>query len=186
MNNGPAFEDVLAAARAGAPWAYRRLYEWLAGPVAGFLRAQGVAEPEDVASEVFLSVFAGLGSFHGSESQLRSWVFTIAYRRMTDARRATARELATAGIEACSGNGDRPVASAEDHALEAMGTDRVGRILSGLPSDQRAVLALRVIADLTVEQVAASLGKKPGAVKALQRRALAGLRRRLVEEGVPL
>ena len=186
MNIGPIFDAVLAAAQAGAPWAQHRLYEWLAGPVAGFLRAQGVAEPEDVTSEVFLSVFAGVGSFRGSESQFRSWVFTIAYRRMIDARRARARVPATTALEASSANGDGPAPSAEDEALQSMGTDRVERILRGLPSDQRDVLALRVIADLTVDQVAAALGKKPGAVKALQRRALAGLRRRLVAEGVPL
>ncbi len=180
MSFGPAFDAVLAAAQADAPWAFRRLYEWLAGPVGGFLRAQGVDDPEDVASEVFLSVFAGLTSFRGDESQFRSWVFTIAYRRVVDARRARPR-YEVAGL-----NGHRPMASAEEHALQALGTERVQQVLSQLGPDQRDVLALRLIADLTVEQVAAALGKSPGAVKALQRRALVALRRSLVEEGVPL
>ncbi len=185
MSFGPAFDAVLAAAQADAPWAFRRLYEWLAGAVAGFLRAQGLDDPEDVASEVFLSVFAGLSSFRGNESQFRSWVFTIAYRRVVDARRARPR-YAVAALDGGRANGHRPVASAEEHALQALGTERVQQVLSQLAPDQRDVLALRVIADLTVDEVAAALGKSPGAVKALQRRALVALRRSLVEEGVPL
>ncbi len=185
MNFGPTFDDVLAAAQANAPWAFRRLYEWLAGPVAGFLRAQGVEEPDDVASEVFLSVFAGLGSFSGTEPQFRSWVFTIAYRRMADARRSRPRVVVVGGLEAGSRDGARPAASAEESALQALGTERVEAMLAQLPPDQRDVLALRAIADLTVEQVAAALGKRPGAVKALQRRGLAALRRKLADQAYP-
>ena len=48
-----------------------------------------------------------------------------------------------------------------------------------LPDDQRSVLLLRVLADLTVEQVAAVMGRSVGSVKALQRRGLRTLRDRL-------
>jgi RNA polymerase sigma-70 factor (ECF subfamily) len=48
------------------------------------------------------------------------------------------------------------------------------------------VLLLRVVADLTAEEVARVTGKSVGAVKALQRRALHSLRRKLNREGVPL
>ena len=46
------------------------------------------------------------------------------------------------------------------------------------------MIALRVIGDLSAEQAAAALGKQPGAVKTLQRRALASLRRQLSAQGV--
>ena len=48
---------------------------------------------------------------------------------------------------------------------------------AGLVPDQRDVLLLRVVADLTVEQIAVALNKTPGAVKQLQRRGLEALRR---------
>ena len=48
------------------------------------------------------------------------------------------------------------------------------------------MVLLRVIADLTVEQVARVIGKRPGAVKALQRRGLAALAAELSKEGVTL
>ena len=55
-----------------------------------------------------------------------------------------------------------------------------------LSDDQREVLILRIVGDLTVEQVSLIVDKSIGAVKALQRRALTSLRRRVEREGVPL
>ena len=54
------------------------------------------------------------------------------------------------------------------------------------PTDQCSVLLLRILADLTVEQVAQVLDRSVGAVKALQRRGLAAVRRELAKEGVTL
>src|SRR5919202_1040425 len=81
---GQAFDEVLAAAQQGAGWACTRLYEALAPAVFGFLRSQGARDPADLTSEVFLAVFSRCSSFSGTESQFRSWVFTIAHHRLID------------------------------------------------------------------------------------------------------
>jgi RNA polymerase sigma-70 factor (ECF subfamily) len=67
----------------------------------------------------------------------------------------------------------------EDDALTRLGADTVHRLCGELPTDQRSVLLLRILADLTVEQVAEVLGKTVPSVKALQRRGLRALRDRL-------
>lgn len=182
---GQQFDAVLTAARAGAGWAAERLWRSLAPPVAGYLRVQGAAEPDDLTSDVFVAVFRGLGSFSGDEEQFRSWVFTIAYRRLVDERRRAGRRPQPASLAADSPDGPA-AASAEHEALQRLGAERVRRICDQLVPDQRDVLVLRLVAGLTVEQVAAAVGKSPGAVKALQRRALAAVRRMLDREGVPL
>ena len=87
------FDAVLDAARSGAPWAFERLYADLAPVVAGYLRVQGAAEPEDLTSEVFLGVFTGLKLFSGTEQQFRSWASTIADQRLLDERRRAGRRL---------------------------------------------------------------------------------------------
>jgi RNA polymerase sigma-70 factor (ECF subfamily) len=53
-----------------------------------------------------------------------------------------------------------------------------------LTDDQRDVLALRIIANLTLEETSDVVGKGIGAVKATQRRALIALRDQLDLEGV--
>jgi RNA polymerase sigma-70 factor (ECF subfamily) len=59
-------------------------------------------------------------------------------------------------------------------------------MLARLSPDQQSVLLLRILGDLTVEQVATVIGKRPNAVKALQRRGLAALQRDLEAGRNPL
>jgi RNA polymerase sigma-70 factor (ECF subfamily) len=174
-----AFDEVLRAARAGAPWAFERLYADLAPPVAGYLRAQRAAEPEDLTSEVFLGVFRGLATFEGGEEKFRSWVFTIAHRRLQDERRRLARRPRLTPVDPELG---LPGGDAEQEALDVLGEQWVWRLSEKLSADQRTVLLLRVVADLTAEQVAGITGRSEGAVRALQRRGLEALRRMIAEE----
>ena len=57
---------------------------------------------------------------------------------------------------------------------------------AALSDEQRAVLLLRVLADMSIEDVANALGKRPGAIKALQRRGLAAVKRELARKAVTL
>jgi RNA polymerase sigma factor (sigma-70 family) len=149
--------------------------------VAGYLRGQRASEPEDITSEVFLGVFSGLSSFEGTEAQFRSWVFTIAHRRLIDDRRRVSRHPHQAPLDPDLAGGD-----VEREALASLGQEWVAQLCERLSADQRTVLLLRVVADLSSEEVARITGKTVGAVKALQRRGLAALRRKLAREGVPL
>lgn len=178
------FDPVLAAARRGSPEAFQALYTDLVRPVAAYLRGKGVPDVEDVTSEVFLAVFTGLERFTGGQTDFRSWVFTIAHRRVVDHWRRASR---TPGTDEYTAEDDsRTAPSAEDDALDELGAARVHELLGELTPDQRDVLLLRVVADLTVEQVADVVGKPVGAVKALQRRGLAALRKLVGTGGVPL
>ncbi|HEU4894314.1 MAG TPA: sigma factor-like helix-turn-helix DNA-binding protein, partial [Acidimicrobiia bacterium] len=58
------------------------------------------------------------------------------------------------------------------------------QVFGSLTDEQQQVLSLRVVADLSLEETARVMGKRVGAVKALQRRALATVRGRLSEDGV--
>ena len=163
------FENVLFAARACAEWAWQRIYEELAPPVAGYLRAHGAADAEDLTAEVFLQVVRGLDGFSGPEAAFRGWVFTIAHRRLVDELRRRSRRPETLVDEpdVTLVGGD-----VEEEAQAGLDDARVRAAIAALPDDQRAVLLLRIIGDLTIEQIAEAVGKRPGAVKALQRRAL--------------
>lgn len=182
---GEQFDGVLAAARCGTPWALERLYQLLAPAVVGYLRVQGADEPEDLTSDVFFSAFSRIESFQGDESQFRSWVFTIAHNRLVDWRRAQARRPVMVAHEpelmSDSAGGD-----VEDEAIRRLSTERVRRLCEALAPDQRDVLLLRMVAGMSLEQTADALGKTTGAVKALQHRAVAAVRRSLQREGVSL
>src|SRR5215218_9786559 len=177
MRTGLPFDDVLAAAQAGGGWAFEVLYRGLAPTVTGYLRLHGAVEPDDLASEVFLGVFTGLAGFSGDEDALRAWVFTIAHRRLVDDwRRRSRRPQLVDDDDLLAGHLGGDV---EDDVLLRVGAETVHELCGGLPADQRAVLLLRILADLTVEQVAQVLGRSEGSVKALQRRGLRTLRDRM-------
>jgi RNA polymerase sigma-70 factor (ECF subfamily) len=104
-------------------------------------------------------------------------VFTIAHHRMIDDRRRANRQPQLqddSGVEEHMGLGD-----VEDDAFAVLAHDRVRDLLTVLSPDQRDVVLLRIIADLSVEEVARMLDKREGAIKALQHRALGTLRRHL-------
>jgi len=167
------FASVLEAAQVGAEWAWSRLHADLAGPVLGYLRLRGAVEPEDLLGEVFLQVARNLDGFRGDYPAFRSWVFTVAHHRVVDERRYRTRRPVEPGEipEGALGSGD-----AETEAIEQLTTDEVIGLLSTLTPEQRDVLVLRIVGDLSVEVVAAIVGRRPGAVKALQRRGLEKLR----------
>jgi RNA polymerase sigma factor (sigma-70 family) len=174
------FDSLLGAARDGNEAAWQELYNGLAPAILGYLRANGAPEAEDVLSEVFLQVARDIATFDGEERGFRSWVFTIAHHRLVDARRHSARrpvELAPDPPEPRERADD-----AADEALARIGVKEVHRVLSTISEEQRAVLLLRVIGDMSIEDVAKAVGKRPGAVKALQRRGLAAVKRELGQE----
>src|SRR5437660_10066982 len=74
-------------------------YQQLAPAVLGYLRAQGVPEPEDVTGEVFLQVARDLHRFEGDDDAFRRWVFTIAHHRLVDERRRVARRPVVSDAE---------------------------------------------------------------------------------------
>lgn len=182
MKLGESFSDVLDAARTGAEWAWTALYRDLAPVVSGYLRAHGSREPEDLTSEVFLGIVRGLGEFEGDEASFRSWVFVIAHRRLLDERRSRSRHPVD---PAPNESLDSPIDGIEDEALQRLSTHDIRELFARLSDDQRDVLLLRIVGGLTVEDVAGVVGKRPGAVKALQRRGLAALSLIVAKEAVP-
>ena len=186
MTLGESFDQVLAAARLGEEWAWSAIYVDLAPVVRGYLRGRGAADPDDLTGEAFLGVVSALGSFEGGERQFRTWVLTIAHRRLIDARRRGSRRVDPIPLDDRVEEAEQPGGDVEREALDRLGTGAMEAALQGLSPDQQAVLLLRVVADLTVDEVAAVLDKRPGAVKALQRRGLAALERAISSGAVTL
>lgn len=177
---GEGFERVLSRARDGDELAWTALYDDLSGQLLGYLRGRGAPEPEDQLGETFLQVARDLPHFTGDEAGFRSWVFTIAHRRLLDASR-TRRRRPTAPMPP-----ERlvPVSDAlrgPEQDIEAVAARLIDRelldgLLAHLTDEQREVLLLRFAADLDTATVGEVTGRSPNAVAAITRRALAALR----------
>jgi RNA polymerase sigma-70 factor, ECF subfamily len=178
---GRSFKAVLASAVAGDERAYAELWRELNPSLVRYLRVLAADAAEDVASETWLEVVRGLDRFVGDEAGFRSWVFTIARYRALDALRRAAREPVALVQPEMLPDTEEGV-DAADAALETLSTEAALALIAGLAPDQAEVVALRVVANLDVAQVAKIVGKRPGAVRVLCHRGLRRLAVRLDRE----
>lgn len=140
--------------------------------VCGYLRIRGVEDPESVTQDVFLALYPRVGDLRGGAAGLRTLIFTIAHARAVDSHRGRVRMPVS--IEYDPARDPRLTESAEDQALDTLADGLA--LLDNLPEDYREVLALRIIAELSLESTARIMNKTPGAIKQLQRRALGRLK----------
>jgi RNA polymerase sigma-70 factor (ECF subfamily) len=145
------------------------VYRQLAPAVLGYLRGQRVPEPDDLLGEVFVQVARSLPRYRGDgDEDLRRWVFTIARNRVIDDSRRRSRRARLSALD--------PTPEAGRPAEDPFDPDLL-RAMRVLTPEQREVVALRFIADLSLEDVARITGRTTGAVKAMQARGLANLAR---------
>ena len=183
MGDGPVEIDdltrVMEAARAGDQDSWELLFRQVYPRLRAYLgRRLGSADVDDAVSETMARAVAGVDRFVLGPAGFDGWVFGIARRVAADHHRHSERlrhrpPPAAGAFEREPGEA---LLESEEHL-------RVRRAFERLSSPEREVLELRVVAGLSAEQVAAILGKRPGAIRTAQSRALAHLRRILENDG---
>lgn len=161
------FDEVLGAARQGAPWAVGWLYRRFQPRLLRMLAVIAPHQAEDIAADVWLELAGNLTRFSGDERAFRAWLATTARYQV---------------IEATRRNGRRVGRALDDDATERLAsTAFAARVVAVLPPEQADVVLLRVVEGLDVEEVAKTIGRPASAVRSLQHRAL----RRLARETKP-
>ncbi len=175
----PPFDEALAeGVRVSDPDALSALVRWLRSQVCDHHVA------EDLAEETFLDLVRARGAITGNAFQIRGWLFRAAQRNLLDHRRRLERRpeecVAQLPDRACATPGPQE----EAEAGEASAHMRAA--LAHLTGEQREVLTLRFLTDLSAPEVAQLLGMTEGGVRALQHRGLAALARVLRSGAVPI
>jgi RNA polymerase sigma-70 factor (ECF subfamily) len=126
------------------------------------------ATAEDVAQDVFVRAYRGLGGFRRASS-LKTWLFRIAIRVASDARPEVSARTTLA-----------PPLTVEPDALAALEQSEreaeLARAMARLSGKQRATLVLRVAHDLPFREIAEVMGAPLGTVKATYHQAVSRLR----------
>jgi RNA polymerase sigma-70 factor (ECF subfamily) len=180
----PDLEEALRDARRGDEWAITLLVRSIQPGLLRYLQRKAPAAAEDLASETWLAAAQQLAHFEGSFAAFRALVFTIARRRAVDHYRRLGRHLVEVPLDEvpldeAEGKG-APVLDAAEIAVERLSSrEAIDALVRALPPAQAEVVLLRVVADLSVDEVAQVLGRSPGAVRILQHRALRKLERQL-------
>jgi RNA polymerase sigma-70 factor (ECF subfamily) len=130
-------------------------------------RAGSRPEAEDITSEVFERALINLKRFEWRGVPLVGWLFRIAANALADRRRKAGRDSAEPPPDVPD---DGEWAAIERRAM-------LFQLVERLPLAQRQVIEMRFVDGRSIREIAAALARSEGAIKQLQLRALANLRK---------
>jgi RNA polymerase sigma-70 factor (ECF subfamily) len=135
---------------------FEQLYAEHAGPLLGFLiyRTGDRATAEEVLADTFERVLRSRSRFNPSRGKVKTWIYSIALNRLRDLhRRREAEERALRRSEAGAAESVADIDRFEERST-------VAEALGQLDEMEREAVSLRYGADLTVAEVAETLGVK--------------------------
>jgi RNA polymerase sigma-70 factor, ECF subfamily len=172
---------IIAQAKLGCADSIGWLYERYAPLIRRYV-ASRIGDPqlaEDICNDVFVKVIESLGRYEDRGWPFSAWLYRIAYARTMDIVRQTRRRPSVPLDEEFSGSGE----TLDDTILTKIAYSEIQELMESLTSEQRMVLRLRFGEDRSLAEVAESLGRTVGSVKALQHRGLARLAEILTDRG---
>ena len=174
-------EAAVMAARGGEEMAFALLWRENNSRLTKFVQARTYKSDLDfeaIVSEVWMHVAKDLKKFKGDYSGFTAWVYSIARNRIVDASRKRDRTI-------------RPqeeldeafwIPSSQDVEMDFEADESVKKIIAEinkLPKAQAEVLMLRVVSDLSVEEVAKIVKKNANSVRVLAHRGMVSLKEAL-------
>lgn len=173
----PAEWVLIQEAKLGDKEAFGRLYQTYVDKIYRFVFfrvGQRKEVAEDLVSDVFLKAWERLETF--KEGSFQAWLYMIARNRVIDYyRSARPRGVLDETI--------RDDANTEEEVLKGLEIEQVKDALSQLTEEQREVIVLKFIEDVSHNEIATILGKRPDAVRALSSRAIKELRLIMGQKG---
>jgi len=172
-------KDLTADAVGGQPAAIESLLRQIRPMVLRYCRARlgrisgHYQVADDVAQEVCIALLSALPRYRDMGRPFASFVFGIASHKVADAMRS-ASSLAIPTEDLPDEADDRP--GPEETAVAYLEAERVRKLLTRLPAQQRELIVLRVLAGMSAQETGNELGMTPGAVRVAQHRALTRLR----------
>ena len=171
-------QGLVQRAQRGDKEAFAQLYEVHFDKIYRYaiLRVGNKAEAEDMTQQVFVKAFESINSFRWKGIPFSAWLYRIAHNLVVDhIRREKKRPTVPLEESLVVGNSE-PHTEVE----RKLDIERMVSATRQLTEAQREVISLRFAAGLPITEVAKTMGKSEGAVKALQHSAIAALRRILL------
>lgn len=173
--------QLVRNAKAGNSEAFGQLYDAYLERIYRFVyfRVEDQQTAEDITSQVFLKAWENLGRFQIGGTPFLAWLYTIAHNAVIDHYRTRKVTAALEDVRLSDPGHAEAVENSIDSAVEM---SSIKSALQTLTGDQRQVLLLKFIDEMSNEEIARHLGKREGAIRALQMRGLKALSKRLVEK----
>lgn len=167
-------DQLVQRAVEGDPKAFGRLYDRYVDRIFRFVVYRVNDEPtaEDLTSEVFMKAWDALDDYEPSGAPFGAWLFRIARNAVIDHHRTQKEQIE---LEKVAPILEDPQADPQGDVHGELELDRLKAAMSQLTEAQQEVLTLKFIEGLSTREAAQVLGKRQGAVRALQMRGLHAL-----------
>lgn len=173
--------SLLRRAHQFDPAALATIFDTFYGPLYRYAyhHVGHVETAEDLTAQVFQRFLTALKSGSAPTRYLKAWLFRVAYHLIVDdSRRFALRNHQPLDIQPLTDT----ALSLDETVQNALLIERARHLLHSLAPQQREVIILRFLSDMSLEETADVLQMTVGAVKAMQHRALTNLRRKLLPE----
>lgn len=174
-----AHEQLLArVAQDGDKSAFTELFSHFGPLLKGFMMKKGASADlaEDLAQDAMVLVWRKAALYSAARGSVSTWIFTIARNLRIDKFRRTGR-YKFADIADFELQSDEPANDVQVNTKQEVA--RVGEAIGQLPEEQRQVIHMAYIEDLTQMEIADKLGQPLGTVKSRMRLAYQKLHRTL-------
>jgi len=173
--------QLVLQAQAGNSEAFGQLYDAYMERIYRFVyfRVEDQQTAEDITSQVFLKAWSNLDRFQFNRTPYLAWLYTIAHNAVIDHYRTRKVNTALDDVQLSEPDHSEAVENEIDLAVEMQS---VKSALQTLTDDQQKVLTLKFIEGMSNNEIARHLGKREGAIRALQMRGLQALARQLEEK----
>jgi len=146
-----------------------------------YFRVEDQQTAEDITSQVFLKAWSNLDRFSFNRTPYLAWLYTIAHNAVIDHYRTRKVTTALDDVQLSHPDHSEVVENNIDLNVEMQS---VKTALQTLTDDQQKVLTLKFIEGMSNNEIARHLGKREGAIRALQMRGLQALAKQLEEKMV--
>ena len=165
---------LVERAREGQEAAWDALYRAVYPRLLAYARRRlpSLDEARDAVSETMTRAVAKIDRFTWKAGGFEAWLFGILRHVVLDIQRAAGRRTHVPVVVDQASDEPSPL----DRVLGDEEAAAVRLAFARLDEAEQEVLELRVVGRLSAEEVAAVIGKRPGAVRMAQYRALARLR----------
>lgn len=176
-------QTVIENAIKGDQEAFSILYERYVVRIYNYIyyRVGNTHDAEDITARVFYRAMGGISRYDNRGVPFSAWLYRIAHNLVANWYRDNARKKEVSLEEV--GQFQQRSEHLESVMVQTQENEKLIKAIRSLPPDRQQLIILKLVEDLSNQEIGQIMGKSEGAVKSLYHRTLLSLRKKMEKKG---